>query len=166
MPTPARRNEQVPEGSFQKGVESVQWDYLPAQAGFPFPEGDSSGQFQRRGSAERLAKPNLKTAGNRRTSQSGMMMANGLEFSGAKNLTLLEHSPDKVGLSDLRRAHPARPAALGHLSLCSFAVAPPPPQLLLLQLKTVSKCSLKGILWERFLYLSFWEAGKKYLTPL
>lgn len=50
---------------------------------------------------------------------------NGLEFSVENRLTLLEHGPDEVGMSDLRRAHPARPAALGHLSLSSFAVATP-----------------------------------------
>lgn len=75
MPTFTRRNEQVevPEGSFQKGVNSFQWDYSPTQAGFPFPEGDSSGQFQR-GSAERLTKPDLKTTGNRMTRKSSMMV--------------------------------------------------------------------------------------------
>lgn len=87
----------------------------------------------------------------------------GPELSIQSTLTLLEHSPTKGGVSDPQRVPPGRPAALGHLSLCCFAVVF--LQLLLLQLKAASKCSLKGTPPERLLWLSFGEARKKYLTP-
>lgn len=123
---------------------------------FPFPEGEPSGQFQL-GSAERL-KLTLTTTGNRVTRKSSMIFV-GWNFSVETNLALAKHS-------EAARLPPgvltSRPAALGHLLLGSFAVA---LHLLLLPPKTVSKSSLKGSLWERFLYLSFWEASKKYLTP-
>ena len=66
----------------------------------------------------------------------------GLELSIENKLTLLEHSPSKVGMSDPQCVHPGWPAALGHLFLC----CPVALELLLLQLKTASKCSLKGTL--------------------
>lgn len=62
----------------------------------------------------------------------------GLELSTENNLTLLEHSPGRVGTSDPKRVPLGWPAALGHLSLCSSAVV---LQLPLLHLTTVA-CSL------------------------
>ena len=70
----------------------------------------------------------------------------GLELSTENNLTLLEHSPRRVGTSDPKRVPLGWPAALGHLSLCSSAAV---LQLLLLHLKTVA-CSLEGTLGNDF----------------
>ena len=74
----------------------------------------------------------------------------GLELSIENKLTLLEHSPGKVGMSDSQCVHSGWPAALGYLFLCCSAVA---LLLLLLQLKTASRCSLRGKIT-----LNFWEA--------
>lgn len=65
----------------------------------------------------------------------------GLELSIENKLTLLEHSPGKVGMSDSQCVYSGWPAALGYLFLCCSAVA---LLLLLLQLKTASRCSLRG----------------------
>lgn len=53
----------------------------------------------------------------------------GLELSVENKLTLLEHSPGKVGMSDAQRVHPGWPAALGHFSSAALllpSTAPSP----------------------------------------
>lgn len=120
VPRFTTEKEQVPAGSFLEDMSSSPWDHLPTQVELPFPGREPSAQFQR-GSAERLTKPNWKT-GNRMTRKNSMIFT-GVNSQEENQLTVLEPSRGEVGLSDPSGAHPARPAALGHLFLDSLAVA-------------------------------------------
>lgn len=155
-----RRNEQVSEGSSREDANSFWWGYLPTQVEFPFPEGEPSGQLQRC-RAERLTKLNLKTTGNRIIRNSSIISTG---LNSQQKISWLCFSTARARWVCLTPSVATR-VGLQPWGIFSSAALLPSSSFSF-NSRQRQNAAWRGHSKERFLYRSFWEAGKKYLTPL